>query len=1219
MLASSVGGPPARAQEQGVLLTNERVEMAALFPADQTASIAFQDVDPPIGATLFFSLHSTLDGSMQILGPGGEVVTEANVETVFGGALRTVEIGAGDQVLLPGFGLGSGWHWWFELPSLGLGPYTVVFERDGGNDAALIEGALRYTADVNVALVSPPRTIFASEDVNVAVVVYENQAPIAGASATMELRRPDDSTDSIALLDDGGVDDYESGDGLYSASFVPNLAGTYSAEVQVAGLRADGSPFRRQALATWDVEERRVISSGTFVDRAEDTNDDGYYEHLVVELQDVDFLAIGEYLLQVNLTTSTGKSFQAVGVSDVGVLGIGSIEARAEAAEIRATGDDGPFTIEEATLTHFDTDGALPAATFFDIDQQTGAYLRDQFQRPFIVLSGPHTAFARDTDEPPDGKFNELVVRIGVELLGAGTVDYQAELRDRCLQALGSAVGQYEYVAPGLAELELVFPGDAIGANGLDGPFMIDTVGVFGPLGDPDAMLASQGELFWTEAYGSSDFEAFTGPPADCNANGEPDTCDMIFRTSADCNANNIPDDCETDCNGNGLEDGCDLGNGTSEDVNENDIPDECERVLYVDWDSPAGANGDGSSWGEAYNELQAAITAAAQSLVVEEVWIKEGVYVPANTDPINPPADPRDEQFRLVADLAIYGGFAGNEGSLEERDVEAHPTIISGDRNGDDQPGFVGRIDNIYQLLDGDAANDGTLVDGITFQGANNSNLFGSGGAMYVGGTGGGTPTFRNCVFRDNAAAAGGAVALQSRTARFENCRFIGNQAASTNGGGAVRMFASGSDTKFINCVFQGNVSLGASGGAINARNSAAELINCTIYENTSGAATGGIYALAPQGAVPSLSSTIVWGNAGTAATTLDQQMTSNVLAEYSILQDDDPDDASVYPGTGNLDDDPLLIPGSEFGVLYAGSAGLDAGDPVPPPDLGGTDIRGNPRILDMNGLDGAGVDIGAVEAQCFAAPTPVYDPPYGDIGFGSSNRYLYIDMPNTTDLLALRVTALELPDGISDPTLEGSSQWVKTPAQHSQKWDDLSGPTWPYLLNPYWTGELAGSTGSPEFLDWSSYDQLRIHGALIVPVTCRVRYSELGLPPDVLYGVQAVHESCDLVDEASYSPPLLIHTSVWGDVTGGCDASGCAPPDGWVTSIDYLTIVDRYNNSINNSDRFDKTCGDLFGTATGVEVDHRLDITDILNAVDASSGATYPFLDTDGSCPQQ
>ncbi len=67
------------------------------------------------------------------------------------------------------------------------------------------------------------------------------------------------------------------------------------------------------------------------------------------------------------------------------------------------------------------------------------------------------------------------------------------------------------------------------------------------------------------------------GASKDCNANHIPDECDIASGTSTDCNINSTPDECEVDCNGNGVMDACDLAAGTSKDCNGNAVPDECD------------------------------------------------------------------------------------------------------------------------------------------------------------------------------------------------------------------------------------------------------------------------------------------------------------------------------------------------------------------------------------------------------------------------------------------------------------------------------------------------------------------------------------------------------------------------------------------------------------------------------------------------------------------
>src|SRR4029079_7726331 len=49
----------------------------------------------------------------------------------------------------------------------------------------------------------------------------------------------------------------------------------------------------------------------------------------------------------------------------------------------------------------------------------------------------------------------------------------------------------------------------------------------------------------------------------------------------------------------------------------------------------------------------------------------KEGVYVPGALP---------NNSIALKAGVAIYGGFAGTETDLSQRDWEAHPSVLSGD-----------------------------------------------------------------------------------------------------------------------------------------------------------------------------------------------------------------------------------------------------------------------------------------------------------------------------------------------------------------------------------------------------------------------------------------------------------------------------------------------------------------------------------------------------------
>ncbi|MCA9286779.1 MAG: hypothetical protein KDA22_16260, partial [Phycisphaerales bacterium] len=96
--------------------------------------------------------------------------------------------------------------------------------------------------------------------------------------------------------------------------------------------------------------------------------------------------------------------------------------------------------------------------------------------------------------------------------------------------------------------------------------------------------------------------------------------------------------------------------------------------VRFVD--ASAAPRGDGRTWATAFDSLEVGIAALVAGEATE-LWVAQGTYVP--TEP-SEPGTPRSVQFVLPAGGTIYGGFAGDEQSLEERDWTSHPTILSGD-----------------------------------------------------------------------------------------------------------------------------------------------------------------------------------------------------------------------------------------------------------------------------------------------------------------------------------------------------------------------------------------------------------------------------------------------------------------------------------------------------------------------------------------------------------
>src|SRR5690606_8103620 len=78
------------------------------------------------------------------------------------------------------------------------------------------------------------------------------------------------------------------------------------------------------------------------------------------------------------------------------------------------------------------------------------------------------------------------------------------------------------------------------------------------------------------------------------------------------------------------------------------------------------------ASWANAIAELTTALIAAASIPAIEEIWVSGGTYKPMYSprDGANFADEGRDNAFLMVKDVKVYGGFAGTEGPLEERDL---------------------------------------------------------------------------------------------------------------------------------------------------------------------------------------------------------------------------------------------------------------------------------------------------------------------------------------------------------------------------------------------------------------------------------------------------------------------------------------------------------------------------------------------------------------------
>ena len=241
-------------------------------------------------------------------------------------------------------------------------------------------------------------------------------------------------------------------------------------------------------------------------------------------------------------------------------------------------------------------------------------------------------------------------------------------------------------------------------------------------------------------------------------------------------------------------------------------------RRRYVKPEAKGGSdNNDGKSWTTAFASPQKAIDALNDGTGQRgEVWVAAGTYSPKTyiaTDNNSPVA------FRMYSGINVFGGFIGNEKSIEERTPDNHytwkykencRTIFQAENytnNGWNSTKGEWTINSgSYHVVwfapvitdDTGADNNSvvpfdqeTILEGVTIEGgkltsesgSNNSFLRNDGAGVVMTGN----AVLRNCVVRYCSTSADGArgAAVYNAGGRVENCLVYNNVNASGEGGG--------------------------------------------------------------------------------------------------------------------------------------------------------------------------------------------------------------------------------------------------------------------------------------------------------------------------------------------------------------------------------------------------------------------------------------------------
>lgn len=396
-------------------------------------------------------------------------------------------------------------------------------------------------------------------------------------------------------------------------------------------------------------------------------------------------------------------------------------------------------------------------------------------------------------------------------------------------------------------------------------------------------------------------------------------------------------------------------------------ITNQIISKIFVKRDA-TGSN-DGTSWANAYTSLRWALNNASSA---EEIWVAKGTYtVDHNSD--------RSLSFSISKEnLRVYGGFAGNEIDLSERDKDKihtdNSTVLSADISNNDIGFFGNTSENTRILVE---ITTSALVDGFTIAGAFNND---SGAAIKKLSTATNV-RINNCIIERNQVLENwnGVIFAESEidaTFKVTNCIIRNNKV----GAGTVFIASNADniiyDVTCANNLIYDNEAYNFAGSALwvraNKGRVKAKIINNTIVDNKDFNKSGNNSIVkTPIGVqydvnqIDALIETvfannIVWGNRD-----FDSNITfsvasiymTNVIGTIAVSNSIGEDNFSnIADKTDTSDADPNLTKTNLY-KLQAGSPAIDAGDNSKIPELVTTDLLGNARI--HNGT----VDLGAYE----------------------------------------------------------------------------------------------------------------------------------------------------------------------------------------------------------------------------------------------------------------
>src|ERR1700693_3928241 len=343
------------------------------------------------------------------------------------------------------------------------------------------------------------------------------------------------------------------------------------------------------------------------------------------------------------------------------------------------------------------------------------------------------------------------------------------------------------------------------------------------------------------------------------------------------------------------------------------------QSILHVKSSAPAGGNG--SSWSSAFQSVQNAVHAARPGT---QIWLAAGTYHDSVVS--------NNSNLQMQDGVSLYGGFAGTETSLSQRNWTQHPTILQGDSG------------TTLMRIPAQVAVP-MVISGFQFNGTLAINFFGNASSA----------TISNNVFQSQVGIQGLSVnpVIQFNTFELHETastaislagapQILDNIILVQTGGTGATGIAVTNNSSSVQAVIANNLFQGLGAAIMD------ESANPLIANNTVVGAT--TCAICIVSGSPTVANNIVAFNSGKGM----YNLSGHAWPEHNnLVYGNGTNYSNVTAGSGDISEDPLFVNKSSNFQLTSTSPAVNAGDNSMV-HSGWVDLNGNARIF------GSNVDLG-------------------------------------------------------------------------------------------------------------------------------------------------------------------------------------------------------------------------------------------------------------------